>query len=87
MGAPTKPTASAVPVTNPTRESAVEGGERGGEGGGREDGVCNSCADKLEKSNSETMSCLCKATTEWGSTQGEVGGIVYVHTDPYRLSN
>lgn len=30
MGAPTKPTAVAVPVTNPTRES--EGRERGGEG-------------------------------------------------------
>ncbi len=30
VGAPTEPTAVAVPVTNPTRES--EGRERGGEG-------------------------------------------------------
>lgn len=50
-GAPTKPTAVAVPVTDPTRESE---GEREGAG---KDRLCNSCADKLEKSNSETMSC------------------------------
>lgn len=38
LGAPTKPAAVAVPVTNPTRESE-----------GRKDGLCNSCADKVRK--------------------------------------
>lgn len=54
MGAPTKPTAVAVPVTNPTWES--EGRERGV----GKDGLCNSCARKLENTNSETMSCPLK---------------------------
>lgn len=57
VGAPTKPTTVTVPVTNPTRES--DGGNRGGN-----DGLCNSCADKLKKSNSETMSCPLKVSTD-----------------------
>lgn len=56
VGASTKPAAVAVPVTCPTRESE---GETGGE-----DGLCNSCTDKLEKSNSGTMSCPLKVRTD-----------------------
>ena len=58
VGTPTKPTAVAVPVTNPTRES------EGREAGAQKGRLCNSCADKLEKSNSKTMSCPLKVTTD-----------------------
>lgn len=54
MGAPTKPTAVAVPVTNPTRES--EGRGRMGQGGTVE-------KTSWEKSNSEIMSFPLKVTT------------------------
>lgn len=58
MGAPTEPTAVAVPVTNPTRESEVR--ERDREGLVGKDGACRSHQDKLEKSNFKTMSCPSK---------------------------
>lgn len=53
VGAPTNPTTVAVPVTSPARES-----ERG------EDGLCSSSAEKLEKSNSDTMPCPLKVRTD-----------------------
>ena len=54
VGAPTKPTAVAVPVTSPARESGRGREERrGGGGGGRTDSVIS----ESEKLNFETMSC------------------------------
>lgn len=46
VGAPAKPTAVAVPVTNPARESDGREREGGKEGEAGKDELCNSCADK-----------------------------------------